>query len=795
MTTTDLVRPLADFGKDDVGIVGGKNASLGEMLSALQGRGVRVPAGMAVTVAAFNAYLDHNDLHDGIDAELARLRDGADLREVGSHIRRAIGRGSFPPDLEQAIRAGYADMCAQYGQEEVDVAIRSSATAEDLPDASFAGQQETLLNVTGEQDVLAAVRRCYTSLFTDRAIHYRAEQGYDTEEIGLSVAIQKMVRSGTACSGVMFTLDPDTGFPDVVVVNGAWGLGEHLVGGNVDPDEWVVYKPLIGGDDLLPIIDRIRGGKDSKMVYATGEINPVKVVETRRRERETVVLTDAEVMELARWAVAIEDHYGHPMDIEWAKDGDTGQLFVVQARPETVQARAGAGTMRSYALVTDARPLVEGIAIGASIASGQVKILTSLSDADEFEDGDVLVTEMTDPDWVPLMSRASAVITDRGGRTAHAAIISRELGVTAVVGAGDATRLLENGQFVTVSCADGDSGKVFDGVLDWTEEDIDLTDVPDTETMIMMNLASPGAALRWWRMPADGIGLARMEFIINDQIKIHPLALLHFDDVEDTQTRRTIEDIVVGYDDLGDYFVDTLSFGIARIAASQYPDPVIVRLSDFKSNEYADLIGGRQFEPEEENPMLGWRGANRYYSQEYRAAFALECRAVSRVRRRMGLDNVIIMIPFCRTPAEADRVLGELARNGLERGTHGLQVYVMCEVPSNALLADEFATRFDGFSIGSNDLTQLVLGVDRDSGRLSDLFDERNPAVKRAIGMVVDAAKKAGIKVGICGQGPSDHPDFAEFLVGLGIDSLSLNPDVVVPTRRRVAEIEATRGS
>jgi pyruvate,water dikinase len=791
-----FVRPLSDFGKDDVGEVGGKNASLGEMLSSLKQQGVRVPEGVAVTVTAFNHYLDHNDLHDAIEQELGRLRSGqAELREVGANIRRMIGRGEFPDDLRDAMLAGYADLCELYDHPEVDVAIRSSATAEDLPDASFAGQQETLLNVTGEFDVLTAIRRCYTSLFTDRAIHYRAEKGFDTEEVGLSVTIQKMVRSGGACAGVMFTLDPDSGFPDVVVVNGSWGLGEHLVGGSVEPDEWVVYKPRIKDPDLHPIIDRIRGAKQSKMVYGTGEVDPVKVVDTRRRERETFVLDDDEVMQLARWAVAIEEHYGHPMDIEWAKDGDTGQLFVVQARPETVQSQEGGKRIRSYSLETSATPLVEGIAIGASIAAGPVRVLTSLEDADRFRDGEVLVTEMTDPDWVPLMSRAAAVVTDRGGRTAHAAIISRELGVTAVVGSGEATRRLEDGQQVTVSCVDGDTGKVFDGVLDWEEEEIDLTDVPETSTQIMMNLASPGAALNWWRMPADGIGLARMEFIINDHIKVHPLALLRFDDIEDTDIRHTIEDLVIGYDDLADYFVDRVTHGVGRIAASQYPKPVIVRLSDFKSNEYADLIGGRQFEPHEENPMLGWRGARRYYSAEYRAAFELECRALARVRGDLGLDNVIVMVPFCRTPQEADKVLEILAANGLRRGEDGLQVYVMCEIPSNVLLAEEFAERFDGFSIGSNDLTQLTLGVDRDSGMLQDLFDERDPAVKRAVAMVVEAAKKTGTKVGICGQGPSDHPDFAEFLVELGIDSMSLNPDAVIPTRRRVAALEAARAS
>ena len=785
------VAPLEQFGKDDIAIVGGKCASLGEMLSALKERGVRVPEGVAVTVDGYRLYLDHNDLHDAIGKELRELEAGKPLDEVGAAIRRLIGRGEFPQDLADEVFAAYTELSRAYGVAEVDVAVRSSATAEDLPDASFAGQQETVLNVTGTQDLVRAIRRCYTSLFTDRAIHYRARHAFDHQKVGLAVGVQKMVRAGTASSGVMFTLDPDTGFPDVVVVNGAWGLGEHLVGGNVDPDEWVVYKPLMGREGVVPIIDRIRGGKASKMVYGRGETAATKVVETRRRERETYVLADEEALQLAHWAVAIEKHYGRPMDIEWAKDGETEELFVVQARPETVQARKEAATLKSYRLDTDVEPIVSGIAIGDAIAAGRVKVMTDLEHAGDFTDGDVLVTEMTDPDWVPLMSRAAAVVTDRGGRTAHAAIVSRELGVPAVVGAGSATRRLEDADEVTVSCVDGDSGKVFPGVLQWEEFDIDLSDVPKTSTQVMMNLASPGAALRWWRMPADGIGLARMEFIINDHIKIHPMALVRFDDVTDPRVRSTIEELAVGFDDLGEYFVTSLAYGIARIAASRYPDPVIVRMSDFKTNEYADLIGGRQFEPHEENPMLGWRGASRYYAEEYREAFGLECRAIKRVRNRMGLDNVVVMIPFCRTPDEADRVLAEMAQHGLERGQGGLQVFVMCEVPSNVLLADQFAERFDGFSIGSNDLTQLVLGVDRDSARLAELFDERNEAVTTAIRMVIEKAHAAGAKVGICGQGPSDHPELTAMLVEAGIDSISLNPDVVVATRRRIAELEA----
>jgi pyruvate,water dikinase len=795
------VRPLEEFGKDDVDRVGGKNASLGEMIGALKSAGVRVPDGVAVTVAGYRDYLRHNGLGELI-AEAVRDLDTSDARQVaraGERIRRAVGRGEFPAELAEEIRDAYIRLSEQYDLDEADVAVRSSATAEDLPDASFAGQQDTVLNVTGAGDVLDAVRYCYTSLFTDRAIAYRARHGFDHEQVGLSVGIQKMVRAGRASSGVMFTLDPDTGFPDVVVVNGSWGLGEHLVRGNVEPDEWVVFKPTLrtatdGDGPHRPIIDRRLGSKLSKEVYATGEAAATKVVECRRRERETYVLTDDEVVELAGWAAIIEDHYGCPMDIEWAKDGDSGELFVVQARPETVQSRATSTALTTYRVDTSQTPLVRGIAVGAAVASGTIRLLSSPSEADHFEDGDVLVTEMTDPDWGPLLARASAVVTDRGGRTAHAAIISRELGIPAVVGTGDATRLLDDGRTVTVSCAEGDDGRVYDGEVEVTEREIDLSDLPSTATDVMLILASPGAAFRWWRLPADGVGLARTEFIVNDHIQIHPLALVRFDDVEDRAVRRTIEDLTAGYDDLGDYFVDRLACGIARIAASRYPAPVIVRMSDFKSNEYADLIGGAQFEPTESNPMIGWRGASRYTSGPYREAFSLECVALRRVREEMGLDNVVLMLPFVRTLDEADDVLAVLAEHGLERGRAGLQIYVMAEIPANVFLADEFAERFDGFSIGSNDLTQLVLGVDRDSSELAHLFDERDPAVLTAIERIVEAGHAGGCKVGICGQGPSDHPELAEFLVRQGIDSIAVNPDALVETRRTVARIEAELG-
>jgi pyruvate,water dikinase len=794
-----LVRPLDEFGQDDIAIVGGKNASLGEMLSGLKEQGVQVPEGVAITVEGYRRYIEENGIGELIAEATAILREDEDrVREVGQRLRRAVGRGHFPDELVSEIAKAYDELCARYDMPEVDVAVRSSATAEDLPDASFAGQQETVLNVTGHEDLLDAVRFCYTSLFTDRAIVYRARHGFDETDVSLSVTIQKMVRSGRACSGVMFTLEPDTGFPDVVVINGSWGLGEQIVAGHVEPDEWVVFKPTLDGTTpdgraRRPIIDRVRGSKLTKMVYATGEAAATKVVDTRRREREMYVLSDDEVLQLARWATAIERHYGRPMDVEWAKDGESGELFVVQARPETVQSRAGASALTSYRVETDETAVVRGIAVGSAVASGRVRVLTSAEDADEFEDGDVLVTEMTDPDWGPIMARASAIVTDRGGRTAHAAIISRELGLPAVVGTDDATRVLEDGEVVTVSCAEGDAGLVYRGEVPWFEDAIDVSDIPETDTKVMLILASPGAAMRWWQLPSDGVGLARMEFIVNDHIQVHPMALVRFDDVEDRKVRKHIEKLAVGYDDLRAYFVDRLALGIARIAASRHPNPVVVRTSDFKSNEYADLVGGRQFEPEESNPMLGWRGASRYYMEGYREAFALECRALKRVREDMGLDNVIIMLPFVRTLDEADRVLEVMAREGLERGAYGLKVYVMCEIPANVLLADEFADRFDGFSIGSNDLTQLVLGVDRDSGHLAHLFDERNPAVRKAISAVIEAAHAKGRVVGICGQGPSDHADLAAFLVEAGIDSISVNPDALLATRRNVAQFESSR--
>jgi pyruvate,water dikinase len=609
-------------------------------------------------------------------------------------------------------------------------------------------------------------------------------------QVALSVGVQKMVRSDKAGAGVMFSIDTDTGFPDVVVIDAAWGLGENVVQGSVTPDNYTVFKPLLQDGTLTPILNKTIGGKEKKMVYARGAGSTTRNVDTSARERRSFVLSDDEILQLARWAAVIERHYGTPMDMEWAKDGDSGELFIVQARPETVQSRKEAGVLKSYHLKQQGEVLLTGMAIGESVAAGKVQVIKSASEIERFEDGNILVTGMTDPDWVPIMKKAAGIITDHGGRTSHAAIVSRELGIAAVIGTEHGTGELKDGQEVTLSCAEGDQGRIYEGILEYEETEVNLDDLPETRTQIMMNIASPAAASRWWRLPCRGIGLARMEFIINNQIKAHPMALLKYDELEDKDAKRQIRELTRHYDDKSEYFIDQLAQGIAMIAASQYPDPVIVRMSDFKTNEYADLIGGRQFEFSEENPMLGFRGASRYYSEHYRAGFALECAAIKRVRERIGLGNVVVMIPFCRTLKEADRVLEVMAEEGLVRGQIGLEVYVMVEIPSNVVLAEQFAERFDGFSIGSNDLTQLTLGIDRDSAVLKEVFDERDEAVKKTIAQAIRAANKTGTKIGICGQAPSDYPEFAEFLVEEGIDSISLNPDSVIGVIRRVAEVE-----
>ncbi len=785
------VRWFEELGNGDVDEVGGKNASLGEMIGALKEADIRVPAGFATTADVYRAFVDENDLDDTIRGTLADMRDGAcSLEHAGRTIRRAIGHGTLPDTLVEAVEEAYAELSSRYDTDEVDVAVRSSATAEDLPDASFAGQQETFLNVSGADDVLEAIVDCYASLFTDRAIAYREEQDFDHMDVALSVGVQKMVRSDRAGAGVMFSIDTETGFPRVVRIDAAWGLGESVVAGTVNPDSYLVFKPLLDDESLRPVISKERGEKASKVVYSGGGRNTTRTVDTRRSEQRAYVLSDDEVLRLARWAVAIEEHYERPMDIEWAKDGDTGDLYVVQARPETVQSQQAAGALHTYRLREDGEVLARGLAIGDAVATGEVMRIIDPGDMDRFVEGAILVTEMTDPDWVPVMRKAAAIVTDQGGRTAHAAIVSRELGIPAVVGTGDGTDRIGDGDEVTISCSEGDDGFVYEGALDYDEETIELDDLPEVETRIMMNIASPTAAFRWWRLPVQGIGLARMEFIINNHIAVHPLALTRFDELEDDEAREHIEALTREFDDRTDYFVERLARGVARIAAAEHPDPVIVRMSDFKTNEYANLIGGAQFEPKEANPMLGFRGASRYDSDAYRDGFALECRAIRRVRDEIGLRNVTIMIPFVRTLDEADGVLEVLAGHGLERGRDGLEIYVMCEVPSNVVLAEEFADRFDGFSIGSNDLTQLTLGVDRDSDVLAPLFDERDEAVKRMVAQVIEAGQAKGRKVGICGQAPSDYPEFAAFLVEQGIDSISLNPDSVVEVIRRVAEVE-----
>ena len=784
------IRWFANLTNKDVELVGGKNASLGEMIGTLEEEGVRVPNGFATTAEAYRRFLQHNDLESQIESHLADLEaDRQSLEQTGKTIRHLFDRAQFPQEVDRSIRQAYRELSQNYDTEEVDIAARSSATAEDLPEASFAGQQETFLNVTGETEVLSACRKCYASLFTNRAISYRQEKGFDHLDVALSVGIQKMVRSDRASAGVMFSIDTETGFENAAIITAAWGLGENVVQGTVNPDQYTVFKPLLK-DGLQPIIEKVKGSKEKKMIYATEGGETIKNVATSSKERQAFVLTDEEILQLARWAVAIESHYGTPMDMEWAKDGDTGELYIVQARPETVQSQKSASSLKTYRLKEQGQEIVAGLSIGEAIAKGKVCRVESSKDIDKVKDNSILVTEMTDPDWVPVMKRVAGIVTDYGGRTCHAAIVSRELGIPAIVGTKDATRVLKDGEEVTISCAEGDRGIVYQGSLEFVSEEIGLEDVPETKTQIMMNIASPAAAFNWWRLPANGIGLARMEFIINNLVKIHPMALVHYDELE-REAWQQIRDMTQGYEDKKDYFVENLAQGIGKIAASQYPDPVIVRMSDFKTNEYANLIGGQQFEPKEDNPMLGFRGASRYYSDRYREGFALECRAIKKVREKVGFDNVIIMIPFCRTLTEADKVMEVLAENGLKRGENGLQVYVMAEIPSNIVLADKFSERFDGFSIGSNDLTQLVLGVDRDSGELAHLFDERNLAVKRAIRHLINTAKQNGRKVGICGQAPSDYPDFAAFLVEAGIDSMSLNPDSVIKVKRRVAEAEA----
>jgi pyruvate, water dikinase len=779
-----FVSKLKDLRVRDVPLAGGKNASLGEMIGTLEGEGIRVPEGFAITAKGYRFFIQENGFQQKIETLLKGLeRDPEVIHKVGKAIRKLIMKGKFPNELKEEIITSYREL-----GEDVSVAVRSSATAEDLPDASFAGQQETYLNIHGEKNLLNACLKCIASLFTDRAISYREDQGFKHEDVALSVGVQRMVRSDLACSGVMFTIDTETGFDGVVVINSTWGLGENIVQGLVTPDEHFVYKPLLEKEGVVPIVGKKLGSKELKMVYGKSGLFATKNMETFPEERESFCLTDDEVVLLAKWGVIIEKHYQKSMDIEWAKDGKSGQLYIVQARPETVQSQRKKGDFHTYTLKEKGKELTLGLAIGESIVSGKPQVIKDVKHIESFVEGSILVTHMTDPDWVPIMKMARGIITDQGGRTSHAAIVSRELGVPAIVGTGNATEVLTHVDSVTMSCAEGDQGFVYEGELKFEENEIHVEELPKIKTQVMLNIASPAAAFRWWRLPSQGIGLARMEFIINEIIKIHPMALAHFERVKDRETQMRISELTRGFEDKTEYFVELLSLGIGKIACVHYPNPVIVRMSDFKTNEYANLIGGQTFESKEENPMLGFRGASRYYNPKYREGFDLECRAIKRVRESMGLDNVLIMIPFCRTIEEAKKVLSVLEENGLKRGE--IEIYVMAEIPSNIILAAEFAELFDGFSIGSNDLTQLILGVDRDSADLSSLFDERNPAVTSQIEKLIKVAHEKGCKVGICGQAPSDYPEFAEFLVRSGIDSISLNPDSVISTIQQIGQLE-----
>lgn len=806
----ELILWFDEIGINDVAMVGGKNASLGEMYRNLDAKGVVVPNGYAITAYAYQHLLKDAGLEAAIRETLADLdtHDLHNLQERGAKVRDIIRNAAFPDDLREAIIAAYRKMEDQYGKD-VDVAVRSSATAEDLPDASFAGQQDTYLNIRGPEALIDACKRCFASLFTNRAISYRHDKGFSQFDVYLSIVVQKMVRSDSASSGVLFSIDTESGFKDAVFLTAAWGLGENVVQGAVNPDEYYVFKPTLK-QGKRPIVGKRVGTKEIKMIYnpdSDAEESVVNV-DTTAQERGSYVLSDDEILQLSRWACIIEEHYGHAMDIEWAKDGDgetvgTGGLFIVQARPETVHSQTNKKVLETYLLKEKGPVLTRGQAVGAKIGKGKTRILHDVSQMHDFEAGEILVTDMTDPDWEPIMKIASAIVTNRGGRTCHAAIISRELGIPCVIGTEDGTEVIKDGQEVTASCAEGETGYIYDGLLDFSIETLDLDNIPATRTKVMMNVGLPEKAFVEGQIPNEGVGLAREEFIINSHIGIHPLALYNYEELceegkDDDEIWDVIEDInykTSAYpNDKRQYFIDKLAEGVGRIAAGFYPRDVIVRLSDFKSNEYANLIGGYLYEPEESNPMIGWRGASRYYDSRYKVAFELECKALLKARNDMGLDNIKLMVPFCRTPEEGRRVIEVMREFGLVQGENGLEVYVMCEIPSNVISADAFADVFDGFSIGSNDLTQLTLGLDRDSDLVSHIYDERNEAVKDMIKMVIKTAKRRGKKIGICGQGPSDFPDFATFLVEQGIDSISLVSDTVVKTRLEIAKKEKEMG-
>jgi pyruvate,water dikinase len=792
----EFVKWFEELRIEDVPSVGGKNASLGEMIKTLGEKGINVPSGFAITAYAYKYMIEKA----GIDKKIREILSDLDTHDVnnlakrGKKIRALIKKTPLPPDLEKAIRQEYRNMEKRYGKN-VDVAVRSSATAEDLPDASFAGQQETYLNVRGEEQLLEKVRDCFASLFTNRAISYRTDKGFDHFSVYLSVGVQKMVRSDLASSGVMFSIDTESGFRDAVYLTGAYGLGENVVQGAVNPDQFYIFKPTLH-PGFRPILEKKLGSKEKRMIYGEGGVTQQKVSE---EDKNKFVISDDEILKLAYWAQVIEEHYQKPMDIEWAKDGQTGDLYIVQARPETVHSQKDAAVLQTYILEEKGNQIAEGEAVGSKIGQGEVNVIENAKDISKFKKGQVLVTDMTDPDWEPIMKIAGAIVTNRGGRTCHAAIISRELGIPCVIGTGNGTSKISSGAQITIDCSEG-VGKIYDGLLKFRVDEIKLDTLPDTKTKIMMNVGVPEKAFQQGQIPNEGVGLAREEFIINSYIGIHPLALLEYDQLKEkaksdpkiAKVIKKIDEKSIGYKNKVEFFVDTLARGIAKIAAGFYPNDVVVRMSDFKTNEYANLIGGYLYEPEEHNPMIGWRGASRYYDEKFKPAYGLECRAIKKVRDEMGLTNVIPMIPFCRTPEEGRKVIEIMNEFGLKQGENDLQVYVMCEIPSNVIVADQFADIFDGFSIGSNDLTQLTLGLDRDSDLVAHIFDERNDAVKRLVKQVIDTAHshEPRRKVGICGQAPSDFPEFAEFLVECGIDSISLNPDTVIKTRLKIAETE-----
>jgi pyruvate,water dikinase len=785
------LRFFEELGIGDVPLVGGKNASLGEMYRELSSQGLRVPNGFAVTAEAYRYMLDEAGAWPALHEALDNLdpTDVTSLARSAKTAREIVYGAGLPGDLAAEILAGYATLKQQYG-EDLRVAVRSSATAEDLPTASFAGQHDTYLNVYGEQSLLDACRRCFASLFTDRAIHYRIDQGFDQFKVALSIGIMKMVRADIAASGVMFTLDTESGFRDVVFITSSYGLGENIVQGAVDPDEFYVHKPTFATGHRA-VLRRHIGDKAIKMILAEGETkNTVRNVPTPKADRERFSLTDADVLDLTASAVMIEDHYGRPMDAEWAKDGVDGKLYIVQARPETVASQVQTTALETYVLEQHGEALSEGRSVGQRVAVGAVRLIDDPSHLSEFRPGEILVADTTTPDWEPVMKTAGAVVTNRGGRTCHAAIVARELGIPAVVGTGDATSRLHTGQMVTVSCAEGDTGRIYSGEATFHVERTDVSGMARPQTKIMINLGNPEVAFKTSFLPNDGVGLARMEFIISESIKAHPLALLHPERVTDLAARNELGRLTRGYPDGATFFVERLAEGIGTIAAAFYPKPVVVRMSDFKTNEYASLLGGAEFEPPEDNPMIGFRGASRYADPAYEEGFELECRAMKRVRAEMGLTNVVLMIPFVRRVEEADRVLAKMAECGLRRGENGLEIYAMCEIPNNVILIDEFAKRFDGFSIGSNDLTQLTLGVDRDNALIAFDYDERDPGVKTMIRLAVEGCRRNGIHSGLCGQAPSDYPDMAQFLVEVGIDSMSLNPDSVLKTTQSVLEVE-----